>query len=174
MDDQEEIRKQLVEWEDYCARNALSHAIMTGRLTDKRKIIGVPSVICSVIVSTAVFAEISKSSDNEMVKFMVVALVLLSAVLSGLQTFLNYGEAGQVHNAARKKFAHVRLKIQSAYLKNTISESDVANIVSAMEKADELEPAIPNKLWEKIKAEKSDRVKLTNISSSLPSVSGPS
>lgn len=143
-------RKTLLEkWLLHATRKAYAHASCAQRSRTWRRIIGVPSVLLSAIVGTAVFAELENS--EVIGRFTVIVMVLCSAALTSLQTFFNYGEVEQVHKAADKKYSQVRRKLDRNLADvNKVTEDGLKLIEQMLNEASEIEPSIPDKVWEKM------------------------
>jgi hypothetical protein len=130
----------------------------TGRAFEKRHFwLGVPAVILSTIVGTAVFASLAKFADEESLLWPKIAVGLLSvvaAVLISLQTFLRYAEQAESHKTAGAKYAHLKQRLE---LLTTIPpdsddklKAELLSIEMEWEKVREESPNIPVKIWRRI------------------------
>lgn len=140
-------KKELIEkWSLHVTRKSHAHASCAQKSRSNKKLIGVPSVAFSAIVGTAVFSEIQDS--DEISKYIIIVLVLTSAILTSLQTFFNFGEVEQVHNLANKKYSQVRRKLDRALSSiEDLTDKEITVIENMMNEASEVEPSIPDKVW---------------------------
>jgi len=72
-------------------------------------LVGVPAVICSSVVGTALFAGLEKNSSRTL---LVASISILAAVLGGLQTFLRFAERASLHATAGDWFSAIRRDIE--------------------------------------------------------------
>ncbi|MFN2498819.1 MAG: SLATT domain-containing protein [Pyrinomonadaceae bacterium] len=71
--------------------------------------VGVPAIVFSSIVGTAIFAGLEKDSPRA---FMVAAASIVAAVLAGLQTFLRFSERASQHATAADWYSAIRRDIE--------------------------------------------------------------
>jgi len=141
------------DWQIRAKRKANAHAQSAARATKFRYLIGVPSVILSAITAAAVFAEIESDPSSEF-KLCVVAIIIIAAVLTSLQTFFNFGESAELHKAASATFSKIRRKTDKALVEVTnqpINKEKVETLIDDIEErfneTIEIEPLIPKKIW---------------------------
>jgi hypothetical protein len=84
---------------------AAAHYKLLGRM------LGVPVTILTLVVGTSIFVTLTSSKD-ERVLLLVGVISMLAAVLSGLQTFLNYTELAVKHHAAGNKYGQLRRRAE--------------------------------------------------------------
>jgi len=70
--------------------------------------LGIPVIVVSSVVGTAVFADWSKEG---VLKWAVGSVSIAAAILASLQTFLKFGENATLHGAAADWFAAIRRDI---------------------------------------------------------------
>jgi hypothetical protein len=75
------------------------------------RLLGIPATILAIIIGTSIYGVLS-SSNNPQILLFVGAVSILAAVLSGLQTFLNYPELAQKHQTAGAKFGRLRRRVE--------------------------------------------------------------
>lgn len=139
----------LNKWLLHTTRKANAHASCAHRSRRWRQAIGIPSVVLSAIVGTAVFSELETTGGIG--HGLVIALVLCSAVLTALQTFFNYGEVEQVHRVAHKKYSKIRRRIDKSLTGlSATSDDDLVAIEKELDEASEIEPIISDKEWHKV------------------------
>jgi hypothetical protein len=120
----------------------ISHARAAARYDRLHKVLGVSVTVLSVIVGTSVFSALS-SNKNPWVLQMVGAISVLAAVLSGIQTFLNYGQLATSHQTAANQYGKLRRRIDE-----TLQAADDRNDLDAVRKSiredwDDLEDKSP-------------------------------
>jgi hypothetical protein len=91
----------------YAAQSA--HYTAADRFRLLNYLIGVPAIIFSSIVGTAVFAGLQKDSPQA---FTVAAISIIAAVLAGLQTFLRFPERAAQHASAADWYSAIRRDIE--------------------------------------------------------------
>jgi hypothetical protein len=118
--DKKAARRDLNDWNDqvirlaedwhrrvYAAQSA--HYASAELLRRLHYAIGVPAVVFSSIVGTAIFAGLQKDTPRAMV---VASVSILAAVLSALQTFLRLSERAAAHSTAADWYSAVRRDIE--------------------------------------------------------------
>jgi len=133
----------------------------SGRLYERRHyFIGVPSIILSTVVGTAVFSSLVKYSESVNITFLTIGVGLLSitsAVLTALQTFLNYKDLAERHKISGAKFADLKHKVEIIATFTSRDDSELKEKLEAIEnewvKIREESPNFPTKIWNKIEKE---------------------
>ena len=131
-----------------------AHYIAWDNAARKNKWIGIPVVITSTIVGTAIFSTI-KESPNTAWKITAGLLLLFAAVLSTLQTILKYSELAEKHKSAGTKYHDIRRDLDYFVLKySSMSEPNREKVIEEFEsikkKISELaeaSPSIPDKFY---------------------------
>jgi hypothetical protein len=72
-------------------------------------VLGIPAVVCSSLVGTALFAGLEKDQPRTLV---VASISILAAVLAGLQTFLRFAERAAHHGTAGDWYSALRRDIE--------------------------------------------------------------
>ena len=105
---------------------------------------GIPVVIVSSLVGTAVFADVGN-------KWLVGSVSILAAVLASLQTFLKFGENATLHGAAADWFAAIRRDIEEILALPPESRGKpktcLDSIRGEMNKAGQKSPELSERLW---------------------------
>ncbi|MEW8624706.1 MAG: SLATT domain-containing protein [Candidatus Thiodiazotropha sp.] len=114
---------------------------------------GLPVVILSTVVGTSVFA--SLSDDPSTILKIVVGLVsLLAAILSSLQTFLDFSTQSEKHRVAAAKFSELKKKLEKELAftdKNEALLNDFVNqILKDWNSINSDCPLPPGKLYNKV------------------------
>jgi len=110
--------------------------------------LGIPVIIVSSVVGTAVFAEWSHEGA---LKWLVGSVSIAAAVLASLQTFLKFGENATLHGAAADWFAAIRRDIDEllalpSELRGHPKEC-LDRIRQEINKAGQKSPELSEKLW---------------------------
>ena len=130
---------------------------MALRFERRNKILGVPVVVSTAVVSTAIFGTLeTKAAIGWQLATGFVSLA--AAVLAALQTFLNYAELAQQHKASARDYSRVRRQLELFDLRYRSGEAGRDEALQALAKftqqLDELEtrePTISERVYEKIK-----------------------
>jgi len=121
------------------------------RLRRRNYQLGIPVVIVSSLVGTAVF---SNWADDPTYKWWVGSVSILAAILASLQTFLKFGESATLHGAAADWFAAIRRDIEEVLalpleLRGSPKQC-LDSIRHEMNKAGQKSPELSEKLWVKV------------------------
>lgn len=141
------------------AISARAHHLAAARQSKLNHLFGIPAAIISAVVGTSVFATLEQ--NPEPVWRIVVGLVLiLSAVLSALQTRYNYADASNKHKTAGIRYSAVRrqlevfeLKCAEPGFKRQSALLELEKIVTELEKLANDLPTIPDSMYSKAKSE---------------------
>ena len=149
---EEIIGKARQYWQDYAILGR-AHYIAWERFSRRNKLFGVPVVVTSTIVGTAIFGTIQEDPD---IRWKVAAglLSLTAAVLSALQTSLKYAELAEKHKLAGARYAALRRQLDLFMLKHgdeaasrdRALEEMEALLVRVAELAEE-SPSLPDRVY---------------------------
>jgi hypothetical protein len=105
----DEVVKLLRDWHKrvYAAQSA--HYASADWFRRSNYLIGVPAIVFSSIVGTAIFAGLEKDSPRAL---WVASASILAAVLAGLQTFLRFSERAVQHATAAVWYSAIRRDIE--------------------------------------------------------------
>ncbi len=105
----DQVEQLLAEWRQrvYAAQSA--HYASADRFRLLNYLVGVPAVIFSSVVGTAIFAGLEK--DSPRAPWIALASIL-AAVLAGLQTFLRFSERAAQHATAADWYSAIRRDIE--------------------------------------------------------------
>lgn len=145
----------LQDWRNrvYAAQSA--YYLMADRHRRWNYLLGVPVVVVSTLVGTAIFTELEKLPQFGMYGRVVVGSVsLLAAVLASLQTFLRFAESATLHGAAADWYAAIRRDIEELLalppeLRGGPKER-LASIRREMNKAGQKSPELSERLWARV------------------------
>ncbi len=99
----------LEDWHNRVYAAQAAHYASADRFRLLNYIVGIPSIIFSSVVGTAIFAGLEKNSTPSR---LVASVSILAAVLAGLQTFLRFSERATQHATAGDWFSAVRRDIE--------------------------------------------------------------
>jgi hypothetical protein len=105
----EQIEALLEDWHHraYAAQSA--HYASADQFRKLNYIVGVPAVICSSVVGTALFAGLEKDTPRT---WLVASTSILAAILAALQTFLRFAERATHHATAADWYSAIRRDIE--------------------------------------------------------------
>jgi hypothetical protein len=132
----------LQQWHNGVRLARVSHARAAARYDQLHQFLGLSVTVISVIVGTSVFSALS-SNRNPWILGMVGAISVVAAVLSGIQTFLNYGQVAAKHQSAANKYGKIRRRIEEL-LNMSDAPADINSLLKAIrEDWDVLEDEAP-------------------------------
>jgi len=105
----EQVEALLEDWHHrvYAAQSA--HYASADLFRTLNYVVGVPAVIFSSVVGTALFAGMEKDSQRTL---LVASTSILAAVLAALQTFLRFAERATLHATAADWYSAIRRDIE--------------------------------------------------------------
>ena len=140
-------------WQDY-ALLGRAHYMAWEHFSRLNKWFGIPVVVTSTVVGTAIFGTIQQDPDIRW-KLAAGLLSLTAAVLSALQTTLKYAELAEKHKVAGARYAALRRRLDLFILKHG-GEAETDRAESLLELEDVLtrvgelaeeSPSLPDKLY---------------------------
>jgi len=135
-----EARDLLTQWRSGVRIAHIAHRKASAAYRRRGRWLGVPATAISVIVGTTVFASLGESTHQGLL-LVVGTVSILNAVLSGLQTFLNYPVLAEKHHQAGIRFGSLRRKMDEVLLGT--DEEIAAALTGLREEWDELEEHVP-------------------------------
>jgi hypothetical protein len=111
-------------------------------------LIGIPLVVISATVSTAVFATLKTSPDTE-AKLVVGLFSLIATVLAGLQTFLRLSERAERHKQAGVRYGGLRRQMELEIVTTPISRDFLVLFQEEWTRLDKESPTVPQWLYER-------------------------
>ena len=145
------IEQLLEDWRKrvYAAQSAYYEE--AERLRRRQYQLGIPVVVVSSLVGTAIFADWDKDG---MYKWWVGSVSILAAILASLQTFLKFGENATLHGAAADWFAAVRRDIEEVLALplelRGHPKACLDSIRQEMNKAGQKSPELGERLWRRV------------------------
>jgi hypothetical protein len=114
--------------------------------------IGVPVIVFTCLVGTAVYATLQKSVTVP-VQVAVGTISVLAAILAGLQTFLRFGERSEKHRAIGAQYGSVRRRIEvvRALLPERRGAVDdfLNRLRETLDSLAESAPDVPPRVWKR-------------------------
>jgi hypothetical protein len=148
------VSELIEQWRFRSHRVQLAHYECARRCESLHLWLGLPAIALSTLVGTAVFSSLEKSA-NVTLQIVVGLLSVLAAVLTGLQTFLRYGELADKHRIAGARFANLKHRIE--LLMTQPDGPEVASQLVIIEEAwaglREESPSLSSTVWRRIERE---------------------
>jgi hypothetical protein len=136
------------------------HRVQTGHYEAGRRYdrlhlsLGIPAIAVSALVGTAVFSSLAGDDRGVLITISVGMLSVTSAVLSGLQTFLQFPDLAERHKLAGARFADLKHKIELIAVfqpaDHGMLKTQLSEVEQEWEKVREESPNIPAKIWDRI------------------------
>ena len=143
----------LVRWKTNVERSHLAHYLSANRYSRIHYWLGVPVVMLTTVVGTAVFASL-KSATATSVQICVGLISILAAALASLQTFLKSAERALHHRSTGASFGAIKRQIQEIIATHeesaTISPEVLAQVRASMDSLAKGGPEVPNDIWQHV------------------------
>jgi hypothetical protein len=144
------VTKLLEDWHKrvYAAQSA--HYASADLFRRLNYLVGVPAVVFSSVVGTAIFAGLEKDSPRAV---LIASASIVAAVLAGLQTFLRFPERASEHATAADWYSAVRRDIEETLhlpleCRGTAKEC-LHRIRKEMNRAAQDAPEMSSRLWKR-------------------------
>lgn len=144
------------EWGKRAAAAQHAHYYLATNLRRRNLALGIPVVILSAIVGTALFASLAASSDSFPLglRLAVGSVSLLAAVLAAIQTFLRFAERSERHAQAADWYSAIRREIDELLAlpvdKRGESKRTLDSLRKEFNKAGQTYPEIGESTWGRI------------------------
>ena len=146
----EEIELLLRDWRNRAYASQTGYYIMADRFGRRNYLLGIPVVVVSSIVGTAIFATL-KDDVGVFERVTVGTISISTAVLASLQTFLRFAERASVHAAGGAWYSAIRRDIESTLALPRELRGDpkayVDSIRKEMNKVAQKSPELNEQLW---------------------------
>ena len=129
------------DWYTRVVHHSKGHYLAAGRFQSARYWLGVPAVVLSTFVGTAVFAAMEKDA-SQYVQWGAATASVLAAILAGLQTFLGYSERSEKHRIAGAKYGALGRQLE-VMRSSSVDPSD-ESLQHFMDQLDALSLESPN------------------------------
>jgi hypothetical protein len=107
----DQVEALLDDWHHRVYAAQMAHYASADLFRTLNYIVGVPAVVFSSVVGTALFVGLDKDSPRTL---LVASTSILAAVLAGLQTFLRFAERASNHATAGDWYSAIRRDIEEA------------------------------------------------------------
>lgn len=149
-----EAERVLADWYRRARDAQFAHYSAASRYAILARLLGIPSVVLSAVVGTALFASLQEETAAPFYLRLALGLVsVLAGVLAALQTFLGFGERADRHRAAGSAYGAVRREIeQTQAVPPQTAEATGAVMTRLRERLDaiaEKAPDVPPRRWTK-------------------------
>ena len=147
-----EVEALLRDWQRRSTVAEHAYYSKAERLRVWNYLLGIPVVIVTGVVGTAVFASLGKSTTvSAHAKLAIGAVTILAAVLAGIQTFTKLGEAAQQNGIAGDWYASIRRDIDQALSLPPALRDPPKDVVDGirkeMNKASQKSPELGERWW---------------------------
>jgi hypothetical protein len=116
--------------------------------------LGIPAVILSSVVGTAVFATLESQHIGIPARVAIALVSIAAAVLAGLQTFLRLSEMAAAHGASADWYASIKRDIEQLQAHRREERGHAKECIDAlrkeMNKAGQKSPELRESLWMKV------------------------
>lgn len=163
----EEVELLAKDWFRRCRESQMAHYEYGSILETRHLWLGIPAVLLSTIVGTAVFASWEElSADSGWLRLLFGLLSMMAAATAALQTFLNMSDRAEKHKSAGAAYSAIRRELELFKTIPCASEEDTKLFFDQIkQKMDELAasaPSIPSKhkrkIDDKLKSRIHDRI----------------
>lgn len=118
-------------------------------LDGERLWLGAIATVFSAVVGTSVFAAFKEGSLDEL-KVIIATISILSAILTGLSTFLNLSERSEKHRSAGVRYKAVIRELErrlEGIGNSTIKSSVLDEIQKRLDELEENSPIVPERIF---------------------------
>jgi conflict system pore-forming effector with SLATT domain len=135
-------RELLQQWLNGIHIAQVAHLRCAARYQANHRRLGVPVIFLTTVVGTSIFATL-ESAENQIILITAGIVSALAAILSGLQTFLNYSELAARHAEAGKRFGKLRKRVEELLVTPCSNEDLAAHVATIRTEWDQLEDEAP-------------------------------
>jgi hypothetical protein len=133
-----------------------AHFKMAQRLIRRERMLGIPVIVLSTIVGTAIFASLETQAEVGW-KILGGILSVSAAVFAALQTFFNYGSAADQHAAASAGYSQLGRRIDYFKLLHFSGDTtrekaltDLGDLIRAIDELDQKFPRTTSRIWREV------------------------
>lgn len=132
------------------------HHKCAGLYEKKHYWLGIPAIVLSAIVGTAVFATLQQN-PNLSIQISVGLASMVAAVLTVLQTFLRFNERAEKHRVTGNRYGEVMDELELALVVPPATEEEAVKFISSVSerwaRIKEESPNIPQHIWKSSQGE---------------------
>lgn len=159
MDKESEVL--LADWFRRVRESQRTHYECGTRFSRLNYILGIPTIVLSAAVGTAVFASLQSDAVSVEIKIVTGLISILAAVLASLQTFLGFAQRSDRHRIAGAGYGAVRRSIEVLKTFPPDDPSEMRRLISEiqqqMDSLAESAPEVPAALKRRIDQEMKSR-----------------
>src|SRR5262245_42814417 len=145
----------ITDWFRRVRESQYVHYACSDHFTRLHLMLGVPTIILTTLVGTAVFASLDNQNIGKF-KIAVGLVSILAAILAGLQTFLGFAERAEKHRATAAGYASVRRKLEilGTFLPDTNEQIKqlVMEVQKDMDDLAKSSPSVPSSIHSRVTA----------------------
>jgi hypothetical protein len=145
-----DVRSLLQEWGRRANASSDAHYDAARHFSQLNYWIGIPAVVLSSLVGSAVFASLEKQVATGY-RIGIGFLSVAAAVLSGVQTFLRYAERAEKHRLVGARYGFFVREVEGLL---ALAPADLAqkgsaldDVRAAQDKLAEEAPGLPHRIW---------------------------
>lgn len=143
----------LKDWRNRVYASQSAYYMEAERLRRWHFLLGIPVVIVSTVVGTALFAS-TETGDPVVPNWATALMSALAAILASLQTFLRFGESAAHHGSAADWYSAIRREIEETQALPRHLRGDARTRLDAirkeMNKAGQTAPQLRETLWVRV------------------------
>ena len=141
----------LQRWLKRARESQFAHYAAAERYSKHHLWIGIPAAIFSAIVGTTVFTALDSSEGLDVrLKVLIALTSIVTAILTGCQTFLQLADKAEAHRRAATKYSELRRLIeQGLTFPSTITNDMVTSIRSTYDAITEASPNVSSLIMKK-------------------------
>lgn len=118
----DDVKTTITRWKTSAEAQSTVHKKEATKFTRANFALGLPTVVISAIVATAMFATLKDTAADPQSKLIFAGISAVAAVLAAVQTFLRFSERAGEHTAAASEYSDVARRLgilQLSVAKNT-------------------------------------------------------
>jgi hypothetical protein len=154
-----DIGQMFLGWLLHAYKGRHRHDLAARRCDYTRLWLGSPAAVFSAIVGTSVFAALGNEAPSGIkYKLAVAAISIVSAILTGLSTFLNLSERAEKHRSAGVRYKEVIRELERVLAVGLtgLTQADPSLVVGIQKRLDDLEdsaPIVPERIYDRVERE---------------------
>lgn len=139
-----DLRLLLLQWYRRVRRAQLAQGDAASHYSKQSRWLGVPTVVLTALVSTSVFATLTKPADLWL-QILTGMVSVAASVLAALQTFLRSSDEAGIHQAASREYGALRREIAQVGAVGGKPRDELETAIDRIrERYDEISTASPN------------------------------
>ena len=148
--------KLLTDWFRRARESQLAHYACSNYFSRLNLFLGIPTIVLSTIVGTAVFVSMDNSAIGNY-KIAIGMVSMLASVLAALHTFLGFSQRDEKHKLTASGYASIRRELELMKSFNVEEEKELEKKFEAvkqrMDHLAESSEEVPDRIWRKVVGE---------------------